>query len=167
MLNLSFWNLLFTVINVIVLYLLLNKFLIGPVTAIMEKRETMIKNQLDHAKNTEDEAVALKEQWDEEMKQVHGKSSEILENAKKTAKNEYDKILKEADKEAEKIMKDAHKKIELEREKTLHDVQTEIADLAMAAATKIIAEHSNEQMNQSMYDQFLAKAGESHDTNNG
>lgn len=166
MLNLNFWNLLFTVINVIVLYLLLNKFLIGPVTAIMEKREAMIKNQLEHAKSTEDEAMELKKQWNEEMKQVHEKSSEIVENAKKTAKNEYDKIVGQADEQAGKIIEDAHKKIELEREKTLHDVQTEIADLAMAAATKIITERSNEQMNQSMYDQFLAKAGDSNDANN-
>lgn len=167
MLNLSFWNLLFTVINVIVLYLLLNKFLIGPVTAIMEKREAMIKNQLEHAKSTEDEALALKEQWNEEMKLVHEKSSEILENAKKTAKDEYNKIVGQADEEAEKIIENAHKKVELEREKTLQDVQTEIAELAMAAATKIITERSDEQMNQSMYDQFLAKAGESNDANNG
>lgn len=167
MLNLSVWNLLFTVINVIVLYLLLNKFLIGPVTAIMEKREAMIKNQLDHAKSTEEEAMAMKKQWDEEMKLAHEKSSEILENTKKTAKREYEKIVAKAGEEAEKIVEDAHKKIALEREKTLHDVQTEIADLAMAAAAKIITDRSSEQKNRSMYDQFLAEAGGNNDANNG
>lgn len=167
MLNLNFWNLVFTVINIIVLYLLLKKFLIHPVTVIMEKRESLIKNQLENARSTEAEAFELKEQWDEEMRVAHEKSSEIVEKAKKTAKHEYDKIVEQADTQAGKILEDAQKTIALEREKTLRDVQSEIADLAMAAATKIITSSSNEKINQSIYDQFLAKAGDSSDTNNG
>ena len=40
-------NLVWTIINVIILYLLLKKFLIKPVTAIMDKREQMVKQGLE------------------------------------------------------------------------------------------------------------------------
>ena len=40
-------NLLFTIINLVVLYLLLKKFLIKPVTDVMEKRKKLIADGLN------------------------------------------------------------------------------------------------------------------------
>lgn len=39
------WNLVFTIINLIILYLILKKLLVGPVTGIIDKRQAMIKAQ--------------------------------------------------------------------------------------------------------------------------
>ena len=61
-------------------------------------------------------------------------------------------------------LKTHSKTIELEREKTVQDLQSQIADLALVAAGKVIGEKSTEESNQSLYDQFLAKAGDSDDT---
>ena len=49
------WDLVWTIINLIVLYLLMKKFLIGPVMGIMEKRKALIADQLDHAKVTNEQ----------------------------------------------------------------------------------------------------------------
>ena len=38
-------NLVFTIINLIVLYLLMKKFLFGPIIGVMEKRKAMIDEQ--------------------------------------------------------------------------------------------------------------------------
>ena len=48
MLNLN-WNIIWTFVNLIILYILLRKFLFGPITAMMEKREGEIKSSLDNA----------------------------------------------------------------------------------------------------------------------
>ena len=45
-------SLLFTIINLIVFYLLLKKFLFKPVMGIMEKREKMIADGLKNARKT-------------------------------------------------------------------------------------------------------------------
>ena len=57
------WNVLFTIINLIVLYLLLKKFLIGPVTGIMQKRKEMIEGQLADADDKKKQAGELKQQY--------------------------------------------------------------------------------------------------------
>ena len=132
------WNVLFTIINLIVLYLLLKKFLIGPVTGIMQKRKEMIEGQLADADDKRKQAGELKQQYEDMLKGAHEESDKIIENAQKT--------------------------IELEREKTVQDLQSQIADLALVAAGKVIGEKSTEESNQSLYDQFLAKAGDSDDT---
>mgnify|MGYP000589658312 CR=1 FL=1 len=53
-------SLLFTIINLIVFYLLLKKFLFKPVMGIMEKREKMIADGLQNATDTHNEAKQLK-----------------------------------------------------------------------------------------------------------
>ena len=60
MLRIDF-NLVLTIINLIVLYLILRKFLFRPVMDIMEKREKMIADGISHA-NEEQDKVACSEE---------------------------------------------------------------------------------------------------------
>ena len=52
MINLSVSSIAITIINIIVLFLLLKKFLIGPINKIMAEREEMIKSSIANAKQT-------------------------------------------------------------------------------------------------------------------
>lgn len=164
MLNLSVWNLVFTVINLIVLFLLMKKFLIGPVTDIIEKRKVLVEGQLSNASNAEKSAMELKSQYEDSLKNARVKTDEMLESARKNASVEYERIVKEADIESGKIMSDAEKSIRIEREKTLREMQSEIAELAIIAATKVVSDNSSNNSDQSLYNDFLKKAGDSNDT---
>ena len=64
------WNVVFTIINLIVLYLLLKKFLIGPVTGIMQKRKEMIDGQLADADNRRKQAGELKQQYEDMVRRA-------------------------------------------------------------------------------------------------
>ena len=56
------WNLVWTIINLIVLYLLMKKFLIGPVLGIMEKRKACIAKEMEEARVSREKAEELKVQ---------------------------------------------------------------------------------------------------------
>ena len=43
-------NLVFTIINLLVLYILMKKFLFGPVIRIMDQRKEMIEQQFEEAR---------------------------------------------------------------------------------------------------------------------
>ena len=49
-----------TIINLIVLYLVLRKILFKPVTEFMENRTNSIKQQLEDSKNSNEKALQLK-----------------------------------------------------------------------------------------------------------
>ena len=66
MLRIDF-NLVLTIINLIVLYLILRKFLFRPVMDIMEKREKMIADGIGHANEEQDKAHALKKQYEDAL----------------------------------------------------------------------------------------------------
>lgn len=158
------WNVIFTIINLIVLYLALRHFLIGPVTKVMEQRKAMIDGQFADAKKTQDQAADLKKEYEKKLEKAHEESAEILDKARKSAQAEYDSKVNAADEEAGRIIKDAHKAVELERDKTVQELQSEIAVLAVAAAGKVLGEASTKENNQLLYNEFLAKAGGVNDT---
>ena len=152
MLRIDF-NLVLTIINLIVLYLILRKFLFRPVMDIMEKREKMIADGIGHANEEQDKAHALKKQYED-----------ALNGAKVDAKQEYNQILNEANEKADKVMKTARESLNQEREQAFDDMKAQVAGLAMDAAKKILLENADNISGVDAYDQFLKDAGDSHDS---
>ena len=73
-------NLVYTIINVIILYLLLRHFLIKPVTDIMEKRKQLIADGLQSAQDAQDGALKMKQEYEAAAKIAGGKSDEERES---------------------------------------------------------------------------------------
>ena len=157
-------NLVWTIINVIILYLLLKKFLIKPVTAIMDKREQMVKQGLESARAQESQAKELKVKYEEALASAKEESLQLVEKARGNAQVEYDRILGEADEQAKKIKEAAKKDVELDREKAMKEMQSEVAGLALTAVSRILQEGTDPQSDGALYEQFLKKAGEANDT---
>ena len=153
-------SLLWTIINLVVFYLLLKKFLFKPVMGIMEKREQMIADGLKNASDRQEEAESLKKEYESALS---GAKEESVENARVEAKRQSDEILADADRRADATIERARKTIETERKQALDGVETQIAGLAMQAARKIVDEETRKQGNQAIYDQFLESVGDAHD----
>ena len=130
-------NLVYTIINVIILYLLLRHFLIKPVTDIMEKRKQLIADGLQSAQDAQDGALKMKQEYEAALNGAKQESVQIVENARKSAKAEYDRILEEAGNKADSMIASAKETIRIEREKTIHELKGEITGLAIASAAKI------------------------------
>ena len=164
MINLSVSSIAITIINIIVLFLLLKKFLIGPINKIMAEREEMIKSSIANANQTKDDAMKLKQQYEDTLEGVQDECDTMRDKSRQAAQNEYNRIVADAGEKSNRMIKDAEKTIEVQREKALSDMESQVAELAMSAAAKILGEDSNDAKNQSLYDEFIEKAGEAHDT---
>lgn len=164
MLKLDLANILITLVNLIVLYLCLKKFMIGPVLNVMKKREDMIQGQFQQAAETQKDAEELKEQYKQKIEQAGEESTRIVEQAKQRASEHYEAKVTDAEAQAKFLVAKAQEQIQLEREKALAEMESQIAGLAMEAAGKIVTGDASAEKNQSMYDEFLAKAGDANDT---
>lgn len=153
------WNIIWTFVNLIVLYLLMKKFLFGPVTEIMEKRTKSIEDSFAQAQLKNEEADKIKAQYEEALKHSEVKAEEIVKEARERASMVYDKKIKEAEAEALKIVADANKAIEVEKRKSMQDVESHIIDLTMVAAAKVISKNVDEEANKQIVDDFLAEVG--------
>ena len=115
MLSLEPWTIFWTVVNVIVLFVALRHFLIKPVMGVIEQRNEMIRQQFDAAQKTQDEANKMKADYEQQ-----------LDTAKEQAA------------ERVKMLTQAREDIEKEQANAKKELQSQIMDIAMLAAKKII-----------------------------
>ena len=98
------------------------------------------------------------------LKTANADADNIIQEAKTTAKTEYDRIVSDANSQAGKIIENAEKTVVSQREKTLRGLESQIAGLAIDTAAKVIGEQAGSLDNAKLYDEFLNKAGDAHDT---
>ncbi len=138
MLNINFWNIVFTIINVFVLYWLMKKFLVKPVMGIIEKREQLIQGQLSDARKNQEQALELKGQYETKMESAEREAEEIVLQAKEQALGEKALIMEEAKTESDRLMERAKKEIDNQQERARREAESQIAGLALMAARKIL-----------------------------
>lgn len=148
-------NLVYTIINLIVLYLLLRHFLIGPVMEVMEKRKQLIAEGLQNAQDTQEEALKMKQEYEAALNGAKQESVQIVEDARKTAKAEYARIVAQAGEQAEGLIKSAKETVRVEREKTMQELRVEISGLAVASAAKIVGEQADAKRESERFDRFF------------
>ena len=114
MLTIDFFNILFIVVDLLVLYLLLKKFLFGPVIrvmderkALLEKRKALLEGQFASASETEKKAMELKKQYEASIHTAEAESARILEKAREDGEAEYRRIVSEAGEKADQMMEKA------------------------------------------------------------
>jgi len=155
MLDINIWNFIWAGINLILLLILMKIFLFKPIRKMMEKRTQMVQEELDSAKRTREEAEQLREQYDNELGSAKDEAQKIIDKAHEDAETERAAIIKRSQEEAERIVADAGKTIENERKRVIAQAQTQIADLAVEAASRIIGENVDDEKNRRLVDKFL------------
>ena len=154
------WNMLWTLINLIVFFLLMKFFLFNPIKKVLNKRKELIDKQFKDAEEAQRQAEDIKTQYQNQLDGVEEEKKQILATARTTAKNEYNKIIDKAHDDADKIKSDAKKTSDFENEKTRRAVKEEIAALAMETAEKVVGKSASAQLDSKLYDEFLEESSD-------
>lgn len=145
----------------LVLLLGLRKLLYEPVSKKLNERQENIQKNIDEAKITKEEALALKTQYEEKIQEAKGESQTIVENGRRRGEEIREDIILEAKEEANKIIDKAKKEIQIEKEKALMDVQKEAGEMAVLIASKIMQENLDLASQQDLINKFIDEVGTS------
>ena len=156
-------NILWTIINLLILYVIARKFLFGPVRKVLAARQAEIDKQFADARTAQEDAQKLKQQYQESLDGAEKERLDILNQARDRAGEEYERILSEAKSTADKLVADAQKSADREQEKRIQQAQEQIADLVVAATAKLMASRQGAEADRELYNQFIAKTGEQGD----
>ena len=159
MLEFDIGTIAFSIINILVLFLFLKKFLFGRIQNIMDQRATAVQADLDQAKASKEEAHQLRQQYEDTLSGAKQEASTIIANARTAAKEQGNQITEQAQQEASRMIQNAQKEIDAERQNTLAGAQKEIADLALAAAAKLVEGKMDDAENRNLVDAFLKEEG--------
>ena len=157
-------NLVFTIINLLVLYVLMKRFLFGPIIKVMDERKAMIDQQFAGAKEMEDNARELQSKYEDALKSAKEESYQIMEQARKEAKIQSERTEEDTAARVDAMLAKAQEDIRNERENAMRQMESDVASLAMEAAAKIIGKNNGTDQDLSLYDQFLEEAGDPHDS---
>ncbi|MCM1006567.1 MAG: F0F1 ATP synthase subunit B [Ruminococcus flavefaciens] len=157
MLDINIWNFIWSAVNIIILFILLKIFLFKPINKIMDERTRSIQEDIDSAKKSREEAEALKQEYAEDINEAKAEAQKIIMKAHEDAEAEKAVILQKSQEEADQLVSDANKAIESKRKRVLAQAQTQIADLAIEAASKIIGENVDDEKNRRLVDEFLSE----------
>ena len=158
MLNLN-WQIIWTFVNIIVLFLLLKKFLFSRVTRIMDEREALINGNIEQAEQQSREAEELKTRNEAELANAKAEAASIVAEAKARGQKEYDKQLAAAREDAARVMQEANRTIEEQRAAALDGLKASIAGIALAAASKVLEKNLSGADNEKMVDELLSGVG--------
>lgn len=158
MLNLD-WNIVWTIVNILVLFLLLKHFLFEPITEMMESRTAEIENNLKDAEDQKQKASELTAQYEEKLQGAHAEAAQIVSEARQRGQREYDAILKTAGQDAQKEQERARADMEREREEMLRGVQENVTELVLLTASKLSQKELDEESDRKLVDSFLSEAG--------
>jgi len=150
-----------TGVNIFILFFAMSYLLFDPARAFLEKRRQKIANDLETAKNSKEDAVALKAEYEDRLKAINKEAEQIMDEARKKAKKQEAEILAEAREEAGRILERANREIDLERKKALEDVKTEIVSIAAMMAGKAVAASMDVRIQDSLIEETLKEMGES------
>lgn len=102
-------NILWTLINLIIFFVLMKLFLFKPIKKTLDKRKELIEGQFKAAEDKEKKANELQAEYQSQLSGVEDEKKQILAEARNNAKAEYDKIVARANTDATKIKTDAKK----------------------------------------------------------
>ena len=109
MLRLDF-NLVFTIVNLLIWYVIIRKFLFKPINDIITKREDAINARYAEAQKLQDDAKAEKEKSAQFQAQIEREKAKIMANAQADARVEYDQIVSDAHKKPDRSLIPPRKK---------------------------------------------------------
>ena len=151
-------NLLFTVINLFLLFFVIWKFLFKPVKKIIAKRQEEVNAGYAEAEKAKADAEAAKASYEEQL--LKAEKSEILKDSRIRAAKEYDKIIADAKQSATDLVEKAKKDATEESDRIRKKAGEELGDLVSKAAAKIALTKEDPEADLRLYDDFISKSGE-------
>lgn len=159
-LNINFFTALFTLINTVTLFLVLKKFLWGPVMKMIQDRQQEIDDMYASAEKAKTQAVELREAYESKLADANQTGERIVKEATVRGQERQNDIILQAKEEADAIRRKAEADVVREKKKAMNDAKNEIAGIAMDIAEKIIGRSLNEQDQTALVNQFIDQLGE-------
>lgn len=147
------------IINFIILMGLLYRLLYKPVRAFMDKRTEEIEEQIKSAEKNQAAAEALRIELEKRTSESRQQARQFLDEAAKRAETLQSDMLAQARKEAEAVVTRAQKIAKLETEKAWAELKTEVGELSLLLASKIISESLDQEQHQYLIDETLQQLG--------
>jgi F-type H+-transporting ATPase subunit b len=151
-----FW-IIVAALNFIVLLVILAVFAFGPLRRILEERRDRIEQGLKDAEQARRDRENAEKERAAALQEARREANEILARAQKIAQETRDADIAATKADLERIRERAAAEIEAEKQRAITELRTEVADLALQAASKVVGETLNTERERRLVAEFLTE----------
>lgn len=142
--GLLFWML----VSFLVVFLLLAKFGFPAIIKAVEERKNFIDESLSKARQANEKLAGIQAESEKILREAREQQAQIIKEAMATRDGIIQDARDKAQLEGRNLLDEAKKQIEAEKEVALRDIRTQVADLSVQIAEKVIRKqllHDDEQ----------------------
>ena len=158
--SVNLWQILISLANLLIIFLILKKFLWKPVKKAMDQRQAMVDKQFADAAAAEEQAERDKAEWADKLAGADDEAASRIAAADETARRHGDRIVADAKDKAAGILRQAEAEAELERKKAAASIKEEIAAVSAELAEKLLEREVNADDHEKMIEAFLDEVGD-------
>ncbi len=151
----NIWQIIISLANLVILFLIFKKLLFKPVKNIMAKRAAEVSSIYDEAKKTKDDANELKNSYEDRMKNAEAEADSILKDAADKAERRNEVMLYESREKAESIIRKAKAEAERDKADAQEYIRKEIIDVSTAMSEQVLGREINMDDHNNLIDSFI------------
>lgn len=159
MLDFSPINILCTIANLLILYVIFKIFLFKRVDNILMQRKEEVDEATKAADIATKKALDTKKEYEDKIALADEEKEQMLADIKKQGYDEYERIVSDAKKKGEQILVEARHNAEVENERAKEVYAAQLTDMVIDAASKIAATKHSTQDDMELYEKFISEAG--------
>ena len=157
--SVNLWQILISLANLLLIFLILKKFLFKPVQNMLDKRQGEVDAQYASAEQAAADASADKALWAEKLQGADDEADARLKAADATAREHGDRIVADARARAQEILRQAQNDAALEKSKAEAAIKEEIVVVSTELAQKMLEREVNAADHKQLIDAFLGEIG--------
>jgi F-type H+-transporting ATPase subunit b len=146
-----------TLICFAITFFVLKRYAFGPIQRTIDERRDRIRKAVDEADRARAEARSLLEEHRQLIGQAKGEAAGILADARKVADAQIERVKHEAEEERLRRLEETRRQIEAETKRSLDQIRTEVADLTLAATTRVTGKVLDAEDQRRLIDEAIAE----------
>ncbi len=158
--NINVYEIITQIINLLLMCLLLSKFLLKPVTKMLEARQNDVDANYADSEAAKAEAETLRDDYAKRIAEAKNEAAQITKAAADKANAQGAQIIAEAQQQAAHLKQKAEQQIEMERKKAVNELKNEISGIAIDIAEKVVEREINAKDHEALIQQFIEGVGE-------
>ncbi|MBQ4067130.1 MAG: F0F1 ATP synthase subunit B [Clostridia bacterium] len=158
--SVNLWQILISLANLLIIFLILKKFLYKPVKKVMEERRQAIDSDYSEAAEAKRQALSDKKAYEEKLSGANGEAERIIRSAVEAASFREKEMMDEARAKADGILRKAEADVVLERKKAEADIRREIVEVSTLVSEKMLRREMSADDHKRLVDSFIDSIGD-------
>ena len=158
--SVNLWQILISLANLLIIFWVFKRFLFKPVQKMMNARQEQVDKIYSDAEQDRSAAVSMKQEYEARLATAREEADGLVRNAVQTAQRRSDAIVAEANSQASHLKQKAEEEIARDKKQMLLDVKSEISDIAVSIASKVVEREIKKDDHERFVEEFIKNVGE-------